>query len=486
MPMPSARAAPTGRLRRASERRLPMTARRVTVMGLGLFDGGLGVTRYLAARGDRVTVTDVKTAEELAPSVAKLEGLDVRLALGGHDERDFREADLVVVNPAVPPGNPYVRAAVDSGVRISTEIAIFAEACRAPIVGVTGTAGKSTTTSLLARCLVESGRRTHMGGNIGKSLLADLPSIEPDDVVVLELSSFHLHWLRRTGWRPWIGVYTNLSPNHLDWHRDFDAYAFDKSGIVPREGGVLVANADDPHVRGLAHGAPCDVVWTARDEEPAGDAVFWRDGALVERRGDVETTLLVQDDVRLFGTHALWNVAQAAAAARAAGGTPDGVRAAVRGFDGLVHRLNPIGEIDGVLCVDDSKSTTPGASILALSAFDRPVVLLAGGYDKGLDASGLAAACVGTRAVVCFGQTGWSLAAAVRSAGAGDVVEAADLDEAVEQALERTRPGDVLLLSPGHASWDQFANYEARAAAFAAALRARGAVLNDGGDPGAG
>jgi UDP-N-acetylmuramoylalanine--D-glutamate ligase len=440
-------------------------------MGLGLFDGGLGVTRYLVARGDRVTVTDVKTADDLAPSIEKLSDLDVRLVLGGHEERDFRETDLVVVNPAVPPGNPFVRAAVDSGVRISTEIAVFAEACPAPIVGVTGTAGKSTTTSLLERCLAASGRRAHLGGNIGKSLLASLPEIAPDDVVVLELSSFHLHWLRRTGWRPWIGVFSNLAANHLDWHRTLEDYAADKAGILPAADGVFVSNHDDPHVRRLAESATCSVVWTARDSVPEGDAVFWRGADLVRREGSEETHLLSRDDVRLLGEHALWNVAQAAAGALAAGATPDGIREAVRGFGGLRHRLNPLREVQGVLCVDDSKSTTPGATALALAAFERPVLLLAGGYDKQLDATVLTdAAAARAKGVICYGQTGPALAAALRAAGCARVVETETLAEAVSAAFEHATEGDVLLLSPGHASWDQFANYEARSAAFAGAL----------------
>src|SRR6185503_8371878 len=171
--------------------------RRATVMGLGLFGGGVGVTKHLVALGYEVVVTDLRDAATLAPSVKALDGLPVRFRLGGHDLADFTDADLVVVNPAVPPGNEFVAAAVAKGVTIDTEIGMFVRACRGRIVGVTGSAGKSTTSALLAKCLEAGGRRVFFGGNIGRSLLDELPAIGERDLVVLELSSFQLHWLRR-------------------------------------------------------------------------------------------------------------------------------------------------------------------------------------------------------------------------------------------------------------------------------------------------
>jgi UDP-N-acetylmuramoylalanine--D-glutamate ligase len=454
-----------------------MTRRRATVMGLGLFGGGVGVTRHLAAAGWDVTVTDLRDETTLAPSVRALAGLPVRFRLGGHDPADFTDAQLLVVNPAVPPGNEFVEAAIARGVPVDTEIGMFVRACRGRIAGVTGSAGKSTTTALLAKCAEGSGRRVHMGGNIGVSLLEALPSIAADDLVVLELSSFQLHWLRREDLRPSVGVLTNISPNHLDWHGSIEAYAQDKTGVVPAAGGVLVANADDARVAAVARGAPCRVVWTSRtDTVPAGDAVFWRGGELAARRGGSVEPVLVRGDVRLLGEHAAWNVASAAAAALELGAPAASVRDAVRAFDGLPHRLKPIGTVRGVLCVDDSKSTTPEATVGALAAFDRPVLLLAGGYDKHLDpAPMVAAAAARAKSVVCYGATGPTLADAMRRGGAADVALTTTLAEAVAAALARAREGDVLLLSPGHASWDQFRNYEHRAQEFARAAGLGGA-----------
>lgn len=448
---------------------------RATVMGLGLFDGGVSVTRHLVAEGWDVVVTDLKDEAALAASVERVRGPHVTLRLGRHEEADFTDTDLVVVNPAVRPGNPFVAAARDAGVRLDTEIGLFFRACPGRITGVTGTAGKSTTSALLHRCLLAvPGRSALLGGNIGRSLLRDLPEITPETDVVLELSSFQLHWLRGEGLRPDVAVVTNLTPNHLDWHGDMESYRADKAGIVPAEGGVLIACADDEGARGIAAGAPCHVVWTSRRGDPGGDAVWWEGDVLRARKGDHALEVLRRDDVRLLGAHALWNVASAASAALVRGAAPPLVREAVRGFEGLPHRLRPVGTFGGVLAVDDSKSTTPEAAALAVAAFDAPVRLLAGGYDKGVDPRPLiAAAAVGAAQVVCYGATRDALAAGLRGAAPElrvDVVET--LSDAVRAALAAASAGDVLLLSPGHASWDQFENYEERGRVFADTVRA--------------
>lgn len=455
-------------------------------MGLGLFGGGVGVAKHLVAQGFDVLVTDMKGEDELRPSVEALAGLPVRFRLGAHDERDFTDTDLVVVNPAVKPGNRFVAAAEAAGVPLDTEIGLFVRGCRGRIVGITGSAGKSTTSALTHAILERAGLRNGgeparvlLGGNIGRSLLEELPAIRAGDVVVLELSSFQLHWLRRENLRPEVGLLTNLAENHLDWHGTMEAYAADKSGIVPAAGGVLVALHEDPRVRAIAEAAPCRVLWTSRREVAGGDAVFWRGDRLVARvapgigrlatHGEID--VLTRADVRILGEHAAWNVASAAAIALVLGADVAAIREAVRGFEGLKHRLKPIGRVRGVLCVDDSKSTTPDSAAAALRAFDAPVLLLAGGYDKGSDpAPMVAAAAERAKAVLCYGATGAALAELFEAAGVPDVYRHETLAEAIDQAFVVAREGDVLLLSPGHASWDQFTNYEARAKAFAEAV----------------
>ncbi|MGB2823557.1 MAG: Mur ligase family protein, partial [Phycisphaerae bacterium] len=230
-----------GRNRRPPAAAVDPAGKRITVVGLGRFGGGVGVTRWLCERGARVTVSDKAPAEQLDDSVRRLDGLDVALHLGSHEERDFLEADLLVVSPAVPPEMPMLRAADDAGVPRTTEINLFLHRCRAPVVGVTGTVGKSTTTAMIGEVLA---RRftTHVGGNIGRSLLSDLPRIRPDHVVVLELSSFQLERLPEIAVGPHVALVTNLAANHLDRHGTLEAYADAKKNILrfQAEGDVLV------------------------------------------------------------------------------------------------------------------------------------------------------------------------------------------------------------------------------------------------------
>ena len=198
--------------------------KKITVMGLGLFGGGVGVAKFLARQGARVTVTDLRNTEELSSSVKQLEGLPISYKLGGHSEEDFTNADMVVVNPAVPKNSKFIQIARNNHVQIDTEINIFFKLCPAPIIGITGSNGKSTTTTLTGKILEETQRKTWIGGNIGKSLLRDLEEMKPADIVALELSSFQLEELNKTGKSPHISIVTNISPNHLDRHADMDEY----------------------------------------------------------------------------------------------------------------------------------------------------------------------------------------------------------------------------------------------------------------------
>lgn len=443
---------------------------RATVFGLGLFSGGVAATRHLVQRGCQVTVTDRRTAEELAPSIEALRGLPIRYVLGEHDEADFRDVDVVVVNPAIPPRNPLLEVARRSGARLLTEIGMFVRACPARIVAVTGTAGKSTTTALLARCL-EAGtpNRVFLGGNIGRSLLPDLPQMTADDLVALELSSFQLHWLRQMEWTPSIGVLTNVRPNHLDWHGHFEHYVADKLAIVPGEGATFVAGVDDELVASVATDSQARVVRTSGERLPDGDAVGWQDDVLIARREGREVELVRRESIPMLGEHVPANVAAAVGAALAAGARSRDVAGAVQTFAGLPHRMERVGTYRGMVCVNDSKSTTPDTAASALRAFDGRIWLIAGGYDKGLDLDPLLAECRRAHAVLTIGATGNDLCERVRAAG-GTAEYVGDLESAVGHAFANGTSGDVLLLSPGHASWDQFPNFEERARAFTEAL----------------
>tara|TARA_R110000782_G_scaffold57258_1_gene119499 strand:+ start:4565 stop:5914 length:1350 start_codon:yes stop_codon:yes gene_type:complete len=434
--------------------------RRVVVMGLGRFGGGVGVTRWLAERGADVLVTDREPAERLDESLAKIRDLvrggRVELRLGEHRVSDFTTADAVVVNPAVPRpwDDRFVRSAKAGGVELLTEIGLVARLIgRDRVVGVTGSAGKSTTSAMIDHALRACGVESVLGGNIGGSLLDRAAKLGPKQAVVLELSSAMLYWLGFEKWSPKVAVVTNLQPNHLDWHGDEAHYRTSKVQILEHQrswdAAVLGASVAD-----------------------------WPVGAGVER------TVVGSDDgvegCVVPGAHNGWNARVATVAARLAAARIAGmslkesdIEAAVRTFPGLPHRLRLVHEAGGVRFYDDSKCTVPGASVLAVDAMDHTLGagrthLICGGYDKGLDLASLAGLAARLAGIYTIGATGDTIADA-----AGDrAVRCGTLDVAVRAAVSRSKPGDAVLLSPGCASWDQFEHYEARGRAFESFARA--------------
>jgi len=458
-----------------------MTGKRVVVMGLGRFGGGVGLARWLCAQGARVVVTDLADRAVLADSLARLEGLPIEYHLGDHPLDLLEDCDLLVINPAVDKArSEFVRQAVRRGIAWTSEMNLFFQRCPARIVGVTGTAGKSTTAAMTARALeagLDPGEqdgsqpRVWLGGNIGRSLLEDLPAIRPHDLVVLELSSFQLEDLARLAKSPHVAVLTNLAPNHLDRHGTFERYAEAKLNIVryqDRRRDVCVVNGEDD----LA------LEWVRRVRgDLAGVWRFWLDQAgrpcaARESKQAASDTPLVSGPfaLRVPGRHNRLNAAAALAVARILG-SPERAAEALKAFAGLPHRLEFVREFEGVRYYNDSKSTTPEAAITALDAFEAPVVMIVGGYDKQvpLDALGRHLAWR-AKAVVCMGATRAKLQSAVaRYVGyvATPPVRLADsLPEAVEHARRLAAPGDVVVLSPGCASYDMFANYEHRGELF--------------------
>jgi len=452
--------------------------RRVTVMGLGRFGGGVGVTRWLAEQGARVLVTDLAPQEKLRDSLAALTDLNLELRLGKHRERDFRETALVIVNPAVPDDSPFLAAAREAGVPITTEINLFVERCPGRCVGVTGSVGKSTITAMIGHVLKTAAegaegprppfRYVWVGGNIGSSLLGDLPRISPDDVVVLELSSFQLQYTPAVPWSPHIAVIANVTPNHLDRHRTFAAYLAAKLNILrfqdPARDVIVIQDVDELK-RNLAllfgdvagmwrYGLQVDTPVAVMQSTPAADAD--------DRR-------LAWPDVRLQvpGRHNRLNSAAALAVTHALGVPADAAVAALATFEALPHRLQRVAVRDGVSYFDDSKSTTPEAARTALDAFDAPVLMILGGYDKGIDLSSLASdVAARARFAACIGQTGEHLAELIRAAG-GSASFCGELGAALAECRARTQSGDTVLLSPACASWDQFVDYRARGHEFA-------------------
>lgn len=446
--------------------------RRVTVMGLGRFGGGVAVARFLAERGAKVTVTDLKCEEDLADSLADLDDISLHdLCLGHHRETDFTQADLVVVNPAVHPRNPLVLQAAQAGVPLTSEMNLFWQFNHGRTIAVTGSNGKSTTTGMIESILAADGRRTWLGGNIGRSLLPHVDDIQPDDCVVLELSSFQLAALDRLFASPDVSVVTNLAPNHLDWHESMDDYRTAKQAMLRWQlpDGIAVLNADDASVSTwptngrrllFGHGVR-DAAGMFADGR---DCIYRHDSSRPELRLPLPSWL------RLPGLHNLENAMAAACATLAFGANADSVQQGIEGFRPLPHRLEFVAEVAGRRFYNDSLATTPESASVAINAFQEPIVILAGGYDKHLDLSTFAADIAHkTKAASLMGQTSEVLALHIESVAQGDgpqFAEHADFEAAFQWALEQSAPGDVVLLSPGCASYDWFANFEDRGKRF--------------------
>lgn len=492
--------------------------RKVLVMGLGRFGGCIGAARWLCAQGARVTVTDLAGEDKLAESLRALANLPIAKRLGGHDERDLDGCDLLVVSPAVDKArSSFFQEAVRRGIPWTSEMNLFLERCRGRVIGVTGTVGKSTTTAMIgaildrAKTLADwSHGDVWLGGNIGKSLLDDLPRIGPGDLVVLELSSFQLEDAAAIRRSPHVALVTNLRDNHLDRHGTMEAYAAAKANIFLHQG------ADDWLLLPMGE-----------DLSLFGDAIQRRDlvkwyGVDADHRAVMSNAPETDDHARrvplnlaLPGVHNLKNAAGALAVADLFGVDEALSRAALEEFKGLPHRLEFVGEFGGVRYYNDSKATTPEAAMTSLAAFERGrVILIVGGSDKGSDFTALGKAIADrAKAVVCIGETAGAIAGAIRAGqegaadrtwstaapgcdlnegarstaapgcvsrppSAGDdrgrspVVEiASDFSSAMSAAHRLATPGDVVLLSPACASYDWFRNYEHRGDAFRRIVR---------------
>ena len=455
-------------------------------MGLGGFGGGVGAVRFLAETGAKVIVTDLRSERELSPSLAQMDrAWPITLRLGQHDEADFRNTDLVVVSPAVPKNSPFLAVARDAGIPLTSELNLFWERNRGRVLAITGSNGKSTTTAL-THAILESDRaprRCWLGGNIGISLLPDVRRIQPEDWVILELSSFQLEDLAPLQPRPEIAVVTNFSPNHLDRHGTVEAYRAAKQNLL-----CWQATEQFAVVNALSEVADWPTVATRLLFGPSdsGQLGIFGEGSEVMARMPAESScelrMPLRRWLRLPGTHNWQNAQAAIAASLAAGASLEAIEQGVSNFRGLPHRLEFVADVQGRRCFNDSKSTTPEATVLALKSFDEPTVLLAGGYDKLIDLSAIAATAVTRcRAVALLGQTGPRLGKLIEQAAraanvAGPICRGFEsLAPAVAWSLQESGPGDIVLLSPGCASYDWFQNYIERGEAFTAFVAAHAA-----------
>jgi len=444
------------------------------VLVIGLKRTGVAVAHFVTARGGRVRLTDRQTHAQLAAELASLADISLDLRLGTEDVSLLTGIDLVVPSPGVPQTAPLLTAAVQRRIPVWSEIELAFRALSCPIVAVTGTNGKSTTTSLLGECFREHGKKVFVGGNLGTPLLEAVAGNY--DVAVAEVSSFQLEWVER--FHPQIGIWLNLTEDHLDRHGTFAAYGAAKRALFLRQTPTewAVVNRDDPEVWHFAQGLPGRVFsfgWGAPShgawhERPHGawhrawidtqekTLVICREGA--ERR-------FALDRLRLHGRHNWENVMAAVSAATLWGIPQDVIERVLANFSGLPHRLEWVATKNGVDYFDDSKGTNVGAVVQSLAGFAGPVILLAGGVDKGGDYQPLHAPVQAkVKKLILFGSARETINAALRGATETLVVET--LAEAVAEAAEVACRGDTVLLSPACASFDQFRNYAHRGEVF--------------------
>ena len=451
--------------------------RRVTIIGLGKGRTTAGLARFLVGKGANVTIADPKPREELVDGIARLGDIadKVKLILGpSTDETALAEPDFVFVIPGIRPRSPTILRALNRGVPVLTEMALFFRLCRATIVGITGTKGKTTTTTLVERVLGTGSRKVVVGGNIGTAIIQEVDDLRREDIVVLELSSFQLETL---GHSPQVAVVTNVLEDHIDHHGTRDAYIAAKKNIVAWQGprDIAVLNLDDPATVALHTGAASEVRGFSLSLRPKRGAYLDQNGDLVLVSGDRRTVLCKATDLRVPGRHNVANALAAAIVGDAFDIPADDIGRVLRSFEGVPRRLETIAEKDGVLWVNDSAATTPAATMSALAAYERPAVAILGGVSKGADFGELARVLARrAHGVVLIGRAADEIASAIVVADPGRVVEvrrAATLDEAVADAREMARPGDVVLLSPANASFDMFSSADERGEKFAAIVR---------------
>jgi UDP-N-acetylmuramoylalanine--D-glutamate ligase len=441
----------------------PFELRGKRVLVVGLARTGVATALFCAARGANVTATDARTENEIDGAIGPLRTAGVTLELGGHRENTFLEQDLIVPSPGVPADAPLLQGARAKGVTIWSEVELADRFLNGRLIGITGSNGKTTTTSLIEHILKNAGFSTILAGNIGTPLISLVEQTSDNTITVAELSSFQLELIET--FRPNISVFLNLTADHLDRHHTLEAYGRAKARIFENqtEADSAVLNADDPATTPLAPAKP-QLYWFSRKQRVAQGA-FVRENEIVFRHDGEEETVLNLRDIPLAGAHNVENVLAAVAATRLAGADPAAIATGVRSFAGVEHRLEFVAEIAGVRYFNDSKATNVDATLKALDAFSGRILIVLGGKDKGSDYTALQrplrekailALLIGAAAEKIEKQITGSVA----------IERAGNVERAVEIASHAARPGDVVLLAPACASFDQFQNYEHRGRVF--------------------
>ncbi|MCI6720595.1 MAG: UDP-N-acetylmuramoyl-L-alanine--D-glutamate ligase [Clostridiales bacterium] len=437
---------------------------RVAVIGAGV--SNVPLIRILRDAGIAVTVHDKKDAAALGAQYESLAALGVSFSLGEGYLNDLTE-NIVFRTPGLHPDHPALKSVRACGGTVTSEMELFFAVCPCPIIGITGSDGKTTTTTLTYEFLKHAGHTCHLGGNIGKPLLPEVREMQPDDLAIVELSSFQLMGMQ---YSPSVAAITNLTPNHLDYHKDFDEYVQAKTSIFTHQkpGGKLVLCADDPVTRRLdipgAH-----EIWHCTKQVKPETGVYLRDGVIYIAENGQDRALMEAKDIRIPGAHNVYNVMMAAAIVQGLCEDSDIVAVATT-FAGVEHRIEFVREFEGVKYYNDSIASSPTRTIAGLNSFDQKLILIAGGYDKHIPYDVLGEPiCDHVKTLILTGATAPKIRQCVEQTGRYDqpqIIDVPDLKSAVRTAYATAHPGDIVIMSPASASFDCFKNFMERGELF--------------------
>lgn len=441
---------------------MDLKGKRVLVVGLGR--SGAASAFFLQEHGAKVTVSDEKSEAQLQNEISALLDRGVSIETGRHGERTFRDQDLIVVSPGVPSDHPQLQLARKMGIPVIGEVELAFRFLQGKVVAITGSNGKTTTTTLVGEILVKSGKKTLVGGNIGTPVISLAGKCTPDTISVLEISSFQLETIQQ--FRPWIAAILNVTPDHLDRHHTFQAYVEAKARIFENQtpDDFAVLNADDPACVALKNRVKSALYWFSR-KQPVENGAYLKGDQIVFRQNGNEQAVLGRGEIQLKGAHNLENALAAVTMSMLAGCAPEQVRRAVSEFRAVEHRLELVTTVNGVSFYNDSKATNVDATVKALESFPGNIHIILGGKDKGSDYTTLAPLLrERAKQVYLIGAAAEKIASHIQ--GAAPLARSGTLERAVRQAFETAKPGDIVLLAPACASFDQFDNYEHRGRVF--------------------
>ncbi|MCR6544478.1 UDP-N-acetylmuramoyl-L-alanine--D-glutamate ligase [Dehalobacterium formicoaceticum] len=438
--------------------------KKILVLGGGI--SGCAVAGFLSDKGARVTLTDSKSRDDLENALTQLLNKPMEYILGAEPEIKPGSFDYSVISPGIPLDTPLVKKLNQAGIPVTGEMELAYQYSKSPFVAITGTNGKTTTTSLLGQIFADAGRPVFVGGNIGIPMVTKVESLSAETILVAEVSSFQLETIE--SFRPKVAVILNITPDHLDRHKTMEEYTKAKSRIFENQeaNDCTVLNYDDLRVRELGQSTPGQVLFFSQETELA-QGIFVKNGIMTIKTGADTMHVIDIDHIYIKGKHNLENALAAAGAAFCLGVSPESIAHTLKNFPGVAHRLEFVKESAGVTYINDSKGTNPDSTIKALEAFDQPIILIAGGKNKGSDFTKLAALIrEKARALILVGEAAPDMEQAVRAEGFHNIYPVNNFFETVSLAQKMAQPGDIVLLSPACASWDMFKNFEERGDLF--------------------